>query len=150
MTVTKAELEADLHQAMRSGDSLKKSTLRLVLTAIKLAEVEVGGELDGQSVQRVLQKEAKSRRETIADAKAAGRDDLRAAAEDELAILEDYLPKQLSQDEIRSIAAQAISDSGASGPEDMGRVMGVVMGKTKGRADGSQVSKIVRDLLSES
>lgn len=150
MTVTKAELEADLHQAMRSGDSLKKSTLRLVLTAIKLGEVEVGGELDGQSVQRVLQKEAKSRRETIADAKAAGRDDLRAAAEDELAILEDYLPKQLSQDEIRSIAAQAISDSGASGPEDMGRVMGVVMGKTKGRADGSQVSKIVRDLLSES
>lgn len=150
MTVTKAELEAELHEAMRSGDALKKSTLRLVLTSVKLAEVEAGGELDAPALQRVLQKEAKARRETIEDAKAAGRDDLRRSAEAELALLEDYLPEQLSEEQIRVIAKQVIADSGASSPDEMGHVMGVVMGKTKGRADGSQVSKIVRDLLSES
>lgn len=150
MTVTKAELEAELHEAMRSGDALKKSTLRLVLTSVKLAEVEAGGQLDAPALQRVLQKEAKARRETIEDAKAAGRDDLRRSAEAELALLEDYLPEQLSEEQIRGIAKQVIADTGASGPDEMGRVMGVVMGKTKGRADGSQVSEIVRDLLSES
>lgn len=150
MTVTKAELEAELHEAMRSGDALKKSTLRLVLTSVKLAEVEAGGQLDAPALQRVLQKEAKARRETIEDAKAAGRDDLRRSAEAELALLQDYLPEQLSEEQIRGIAKQVIADTGASGPDEMGRVMGVVMGKTKGRADGSQVSEIVRDLLSES
>lgn len=150
MSVTKTELEAELHEAMRSGDSLKKSTLRLALTAIKLAEVEAGGELDVGAVQRVLQKEAKARRETIADAKTAGRDDLQRSAEAELEILETYLPQQLSEDEIRSIAQAAIAEAGASGSDDLGRVMGIVMSKAKGRAEGSRVSRIVRDLLGES
>lgn len=148
MSVSKSELEQELHDAMRSGDKLKKNTLRMVLTAVKLAEVDVGRELDQDGIQRVLQKEAKARRETIADAEAARRDDLRAEAEAELQLLESYLPEQLTDDEIRELARGVITETGASGPEDMGRVMGAVMGQIQGRAEGGRVSDIVRAELS--
>lgn len=148
MSASKSMLEQELHDAMRSGDKLKKNTLRMVLTAVKLAEVDVGRELDQDGIQRVLQKEAKARRETIADAEAARRDDLRAEAEAELQLLESYLPEQLTDDEIRELARGVITETGASGPEDMGRVMGAVMGQIQGRAEGGRVSDIVRAELS--
>lgn len=148
MSVSKSELEQELHDAMRSGDKLKKNTLRMVLTAMKLAEVEAGSELDQRAIERVFQKEARARRETIADAQAAGRDDLRREAESELELLESYLPQQLSDDEIRGLARAVITETGASGPEDMGRVMGAVMGRVQGKAEGGRVSEIVRTELS--
>lgn len=149
MAVSKAELEGDLREALRAGDSLKKNTLRMALTAIKLAEVDAKDELVAADIQRILQKEAKARRETIADAKTANREDLVETAQAELRILEAYLPGQLSDEEIRSLAKQVIEAEQAAGTDDMGRVMGPIMGKLKGSADGSRVSTIVRDLLSE-
>jgi len=146
---TKKELEDQLHQAMREGDDLRRSTLRMALSAVKLAEVDRKGELDEEGVMKILQGEAKSRRETIDDAKKAGRDDLVEAAEQELELLQTYLPEPLTDDEIQQMAAQAIEASGASGPADMGQVMGQLMPQVGGRADGKRVSQIVQRLLSE-
>jgi hypothetical protein len=147
---TKAELETQLKEAMRSGDELRKRTLRMVLAAIKLDEVDQRGAIDEAGVLKVLQKEAKGRRETIEDAQKAKRQDLIDAAEAELALLETYLPQPLSESEIERLANQVIKETGAAGAEDLGKVMGRMMAQTAGRADGSQVSRIVRRLLSES
>ncbi|HEX9796305.1 MAG TPA: GatB/YqeY domain-containing protein [Anaerolineales bacterium] len=147
---TKAELETQLKEAMRSGDELRKRTLRMVLAAIKLDEVDQRGAIDEAGVLKALQKEAKGRRETIEDAQKAKRQDLIDAAEAELALLETYLPQPLSESEIERLANQVIKETGAAGAEDLGKVMGRMMAQTAGRADGSQVSRIVRRLLSES
>ena len=147
---TKAELETQLKEAMRSGDELRKRTLRMVLAAIKLDEVDQRGAIDEAGVLKALQKEAKGRRETIEDAQKAKRQDLIDAAEAELALLETYLPQPLSETEIERLANQVIKETGAAGAEDLGKVMGRMMAQTAGRADGSQVSRIVRRLLSES
>jgi len=146
---TKAELEAELKEAIRHSQDLRKRTLRMVLSAVKLAEVDQRGTLDEAGVLKVIQKEAKGRRETIEDALKAARPDLVEAAEAELALLESYLPKPLSEAELEQMADQVISDTGASGAEDLGMVMGRMMAQTAGRADGGQVSQIVRRLLAE-
>lgn len=146
---TKKELEDQLHQAMREGDDLRRRTLRMALSAVKLAEVDRKGELDEEAVMKILQHEAKSRQETIQDAKQAGRDDLIEAAEAELELLQTFLPEPLTEDEIRAMATEAIEQTGASGPGDMGQVMGQLMPQVGGRADGKQVSQIVQRLLSE-
>jgi len=146
----KTDLEAALKQAMRDKDDVRKSTLRGVLSAVKLAEVDKQDQLEEGEVLRILQKEVKSRRESIDDAKKAGRDDLIADAEAEMAILEEFLPKGLSEAEIEALVAEAISEVGASSPGDMGVVMSAAMAKVAGRADGSQVSQIVRQKLQSS
>ena len=146
---TKAELEAELKEAIRHSQDLRKRTLRMVLSAVKLAEVDQRGTIDEAGVLKVIQKEAKGRRETIEDALKAARPDLVEAAEAELALLESYLPKPLSEAELEQMADQVISDTGASGAEDLGMVMGRMMAQTAGRADGGQVSQIVRRLLAE-
>jgi uncharacterized protein YqeY len=145
--VTKAELETELHSAMRSGDDLRKRTLRMILSSVKLAEVEKRGELDEAGMQAVLQREVKTRQETIADAEKAQRPDLAAATHAELAVVQAYLPPQLSPDEIEQMTRRAITATGAAGPQDMGRVMKEVMPKVQGRADGKTVNEIVRRLL---
>ncbi len=145
--VTKAELETELHSAMRSGDDLRKRTLRMILSSVKLAEVEKRGELDEAGMQAVLQREVKTRQETIADAEKAQRPDLAAATHAELAVVQAYLPAQLSPDEIEQMTRQAITATGAAGPQDMGRVMKEIMPKVQGRADGKTVNEIVRRLL---
>jgi uncharacterized protein YqeY len=147
--VTKNELENELRAAMRSGDEVTKRTLRLVLSEIKLAEVENQGELDEQALEAVLQKQVKTRNETIADAERAGRNEMISDTKAELEILQRYLPDQLGQAEIEVLAKDAIRESGASDPSDMGVVMKSLMPKIQGRADGKQVSQIVRNLLSE-
>jgi uncharacterized protein YqeY len=147
--VTKNELENFLHDAMRSGDEVTKRTLRLVLSDIKLAEVEKHGELDEEGVQAILQKAVKTRNETIVDAEKAGRPAMVSDTRAELEILQRYLPEALDEDEIKAMAQQAIEEAGASEPSELGAVMKLLMPKINGRADGKQVSQVVRTLLSK-
>jgi len=148
--LTKEGLQSDLTQAMRSGDDVRKRTLRLALTSIKLAEVEKMGSLDEAELITVLQKEAKMRHETIEESQRAGRDDLIGPLLDELAVLEGYLPKPLSVEELEKLARETIAEAGATGIQEMGGVMKLLMPKVQGRADGKAVSEAVRRLLSGS
>lgn len=143
----KNRLEADLKDALRAGEDLRKSTLRLALAAIRNAEIDQRGELPDPEVVRILQKEVKSRRETIAEAEQAGRPDLVEAAEAEIAILEGYLPQPLSEAELAALARAAVAEAGASSPAEMGQVMKILMPQVQGRADGAQVSRVVREIL---
>jgi uncharacterized protein YqeY len=140
--------EEELKNAIRSGNDVRKRTLRLLLTSIKIAEVERREPLDEAELLVVIQKEAKTRREAIEEAKRADRQDLITSAEDELTVLHDYLPKPLKSDELENLAHQAIEEVGASGPESMGKVMKVLMPRVQGRADGKTVSTLVQHLLS--
>jgi uncharacterized protein YqeY len=145
--VTKSELEKQLHEAMRSGDDLRKRTLRMILASVKLAEVERRGDLDEAGMTSVLQREVKVRHEAIADAEIAGRQDLADASRAELALLQAYLPAQFSAAELEELTQQAIAATGAAGPQDMGKVMKEIMPRIQGRADGKAVNEIVRRLL---
>lgn len=146
---TQKQIEKDFKDALRAGDEQRKSTLRMVLSAIKLVEVDKGGSLEEGEVLVILQKEIKSRRESIADAEKAGRSDMISDLEAEISILEGYLPQALSQEEIEALAKEAIAIEGAASLQDMGKVMKVLMPKVQGRADGSLVSQTVRQLLSD-
>jgi uncharacterized protein YqeY len=132
---------------MRSGDELRKRTLRMILASVKLAEVEKRGELDDAGMQAVLSREVKTRQETIADAERAQRPDLATAARDELGIVQAYLPAPLTAEDLEHLTRQAITATGAAGPQDMGKVMKEIMPKIQGRADGKMVSEMVRRLL---
>ena len=144
---TRQKLETALKDAMRSGDDLRKQTVRLVMSTVKLTEVEKGSPLDEAGILAVLQKEIKSRHEAIADAEKANRPDLAAKSQDEIAFLETFLPKQLSPDEITALAREAIQEVGATQPSEMGKVMKALLPKIQGRAPGDQVSLAVRKLL---
>ena len=148
--VTKTELEAELHNAMRSGDEPRKRTIRMLLSAIKLAEVDKRAGLDDAEMQTVFQREVRVRQEAIADAEKAQRTDLVLAAQAELAILQTYLPEPLPPAELERLAREAIASAGATGPQDMGKVMKEIMPQIQGRADGKEVGAVVRGLLSES
>ena len=143
----KSDLEAELKRAMKAGDDVRKRTLRMVLSAVKLAEVEKRGELDEAGILAILQKEIKTRRESIADAERAHRDDLIASSQAEIAVVHSFLPQALSPEELEGLVRQAIAETGATGPSDMGKVMKAVMPRLQGRADGKQVNEIVRSLL---
>lgn len=147
---SRGQFEADLKDAMRSGDDVRKRTLRMVLSAIKLAEVEKRGELDEAATIAVLQKEVKARHETIQDAERAARPDLAEAAQAELAVLQAYLPQPLSEDELTRLVRQAIEETGATTPAEQGKVMKVLMPRVQGRADGKAVSERVRQQLTSS
>jgi uncharacterized protein YqeY len=143
----KTQLEIELRNAMRASDDLRKSTLRMVLSEIRLVEVEKGSLLDDASIMTVLHKEVKSRRESIADAQRANRPDLIDQAEAEIVILEGYLPKGFSAEELETLARQAITETSASSLKEMGQVMKVLMPRLQGRATGDQASQVVRKLL---
>ena len=132
---------------MRSGDEVRKNTIRMVLTAIRLSEVEKGAVLDEAGLLAVLQKEVKSRRESIADAQRANRSDLVAASEAEITVLETFLPRSMNQDELDDLARQAVAEVGATTIRQMGQVMKVLMPRLQGRATGDQASQAVRKLL---
>ncbi len=144
---TKEKLESGLRQAMRSNDDVARRTIRMALAAIKLGEVEKGSALDESAVLALLQKEIKGRRETIADAQRANRPDIVAATEAEIKFLEGYLPRQLTQEELETLARAAIAEAQASTPADMGKVMKILMPKIQGRTPGDQVSQVVRQIL---
>lgn len=143
----KQQLQNDMATAMREGDITKRDTLRMLIAAIKQEEVDRRVELDDAGVEAILAKQAKQRRESIEDAKRAERLDLVAEEEAELAIIESYLPQQMTEDEIRVVAKKVIDEMNASGSQDMGRVMGRLMPELGNRAEGRIVSQVVRELL---
>jgi uncharacterized protein len=146
--ITKNELETALKEAMRSGDNLRKNTLRMVLSAIKLAEIDRGASLDEAGITAVLLKEVKSRQESIADAQRANRPDLVSAAEAEIEVLESFLPKAMTEEELDDLAKQVIEEVGATSLREMGQVMKVLVPRLQGRATGDKASQAVRKLLS--
>ena len=146
----KQDLENRLKDAMRANDATAKSTIRLALTSIKLAEVEKGGQLDETALLALLQKELKSRRESIEDAKRANRPDLIAAAEDEMKVISTFLHKQLDEAELEKLVREAVVETGAQSPSDMGKVMKELLPRIQGRIGGDQVSKKVKELLTKS
>jgi len=144
----KQKLQKDLKEALRARDERRKAVIRLTLAAIANAEIKHGGELDDAGVTAVLQQQARRRRDTIAELQQVNRSDLLAAEEAELVILEQYLPRLLSREEIAAEARQVIAEVEATGMGQVGPVMGQLMSKLKGRADGRVVNEIVRELLS--
>jgi uncharacterized protein YqeY len=145
----KEHLRDALTEAMKSGDALRKTTLRMALAAIKNAEVEAREDLEDDLVLNLLQKEVKARQETIESAKKANRPDLIEKAESEIAILNDFLPQPLSSEELKALVKEAIDETGAASMADMGRVMGALMPKIRGKADGKEANNFVRELLGE-
>jgi hypothetical protein len=148
----KERLQNDLKEALRAGDEQRKRVIRMSLAAITNAEIEQAmqsdeAELSEQDVIAVLQKQAKQRHETIEELEGVDRPDLLAVEREELAILETYLPEQLSREAILEEARRVIEEVGATGMRDMGPVMGRLMSKLKGRADGHLVNEVVRELL---
>ena len=141
-------IEKDFKIALKTGDEVSKRALRMVKASIKLVEIKKGRPLYEDEIQAILQKEIKSLRETISDAEKAGRDDLIAGTEPEIEILEKYTPQPLSDGEIDEMAKEAIAEVEATSPQEMGKVMKVLMPRVKGRAEGSKVSAAVRKLLS--
>ena len=142
------KLQADLKEAMRARDRQRLSVIRMALNAIKQEEIDRRVALNAQDATAILMREAKKRRESIVEAEQAGRGEIAEAEQAELAILESYLPQQLSPEAIREMAREIIARTGASSPKDMGQVMKELMPKVKGQADGQLVNQIVRDLLS--
>jgi uncharacterized protein YqeY len=143
----KSQLENALKEAMRSGDDLRKRTLRMAISAIRLAEIDKGVALDDAAVLSLLQKEIKSRQESIEDAQRANRPDLEEASQAEIAVLQEFLPRQLSPEELEALAREAIADVGATNVREMGQVMKVLVPRLQGRAPGDQASQVVRRLL---
>ena len=142
------QIDTDLKQTLRSGDKLRLNTLRGLKSSIKYAEIEAGGELDEQQVVGVIAKQAKQRRDSIAELEKAGRTDLGEQEAAELAIIEQYLPAQMSEAEIRAKAQDVISELGVTDMKGMGLVMKRLMPELQGQADGKFVSDVVRQLLS--
>lgn len=143
----KETIEAELKNALRSGDETRKTALRSIIAGIKLAAVDKRQGLDDADVLAVINKEIKSQREALADAEKANRPDLTAKAQATSAILESFLPRQLSRDKVAAQVSAAIAEVGAAGPGDMGKVMKVLQPRLKGLADGKTVSDLVRELL---
>lgn len=145
---SKEELSNDLKAAMRAGDRVRRDTLRMLQAAIKQVEVDTQTKLDDQQIQTVLQKEAKKRLEAIEDYTRAGMPESAAAETSELAIIEGYLPQQVSADEVEARAREIIREKNLSGPKSVGELMRPLMDEFRGRADGRVVNEIVRRLLS--
>lgn len=145
MAEYKDKLMVAVKEAMKNKDKDRRNTIRQLQAAIKQIEIDDRKELSTDEEMDVLIKEAKKRRESIEELSKAGRET--AEEEKELLIIESFLPEQMSEDEIRELAKQAIEETGASEMRDMGKVMGKLSAQTKGKADGKLVSTIVREML---
>ncbi|MCY3773010.1 MAG: GatB/YqeY domain-containing protein [Gemmatimonadetes bacterium] len=143
----KERLTDDMKSALRNRETVRLGLVRMIRAQIKNREIAQGNELRDEEVIEVVSSLIKSRREALEFAVKGDRKDLVAEAEEELKILASYLPDQLSEEEIRSVVREAIDQSGATGPRDLGKVMGAVMPRVKGRADGRLVNDIVRACL---
>ena len=143
----KNQLNDDLKDAMRKGEVTRRSTIRLLLAAIRNEEIAQQKELEGEGILQVINKQAQQRRESIDAYKTAKRDDLVDKEQAELDVIGLYLPEPLSHIEVMQIIKKTISEVGASGPQDMGKVMGKIIPQTRGRADGKQISSKVEELL---
>ena len=142
-------LQADLAAAMKARDADTLSTLRMLKTALMEAKTKKprDASLTPEEEIEVLQRYVKKRRETIEEMKKAGRDDLVASEEREIAVTQRYLPQAMGEDELRAIVGEVVAATGASNPKEMGKVIGGVMARVKGRAEGGVVSRLVREAL---
>ena len=145
----KTQLNESVKDAMKSGDEVRKRTLRMVLAAVKQVEVDKRIELDDLAVVALIQKEIKNRREAIEEAKKANRPDLISENEIEITVLEAFLPKAMPAEELRALVQAAITETGATAPSDMGKVMKIVMPKVAGRAPNDMISTTVKELLAK-
>jgi uncharacterized protein YqeY len=144
----KERLNIDLREAMRAHDEIRKSAIRMALSAIRYAEIARSEPLDDAGVLQVLAKEVKQRRESIEEFKKGGRADLVEKEQAEIAALTPYLPEQVDEQTVRSVAERIITETGASSPSDKGRVMPLLMKELAGRTDGRMANDIVTSLLS--
>ena len=140
-------LQSDVITAMKAKDKDRLGVLRMLQAALKQIEVDTRTELDDDGVIKALAGYAKKVKDQVKSYGEGGREELKAAAETELAIVEEFLPQQMSDAEIQAAVAEAVAETGASGPQDMGKVMKAIMPKTAGRADGSRVSALVKQAL---
>ncbi|MGG6462268.1 GatB/YqeY domain-containing protein [Solilutibacter silvestris] len=143
----KTQLTDDMKAAMKAGEKARLGVIRLINAAIKQKEVDERVELDDAAVLAVLEKMVKQRRDSISQYDAAGRDDLSAIERDEMAIIEHYLPAKMGEAEIAAAIDAAIAQTGATGAADMGKLMGVLKPQLAGKADMSDVSKLVKQKL---
>lgn len=146
-------LQNDLKEAMRSRDVVRLRTVRSLRAAIMTREIDFRsggkGEIPEEDAIAIIQKQAKQRRDSIEQYELAGRDDLKQIEVEELQIIKDYLPEQLSEDDVRNAVVVIVAETAADGMKDMGRVMGAAMQQLRGKADGKLVQQIVREILSE-
>ena len=140
-------LDSDLKEAMRNKEALKRTVLRTMLSEIRNAEINSQTTLDDEGIISVLTKQVQQRKDSVEAYEAANRQDLVAKESEEINIISVYLPEQLPQEEIEQIIESAISQSGASSLDDMGKIMGLVMPQVRGRADGKIVNTIVTSKL---
>lgn len=140
-------MQEALKRAMIEKDTLRRDVLRTVLSEFKQAEIDGQKTLTAEESIAILQREIKKRRESIDEARKAGRDDIADAVQTEIGVIEVFLPTQLSREQIEALVRDAIAQTGASNPKEMGKVMGVLMPKVKGVADGKLVNDIVREML---
>lgn len=142
-------LTEDMKQAMKDKESgkLRLSVIRMARANIKNIEIDEKRELNDDEVLAVLMKEVKMRQDSLEEFAKAGREELVEQAKQEIAILRKYLPEQLSDEELRALVEEAVAETGAAGPKDMGKVMAALMPKTRGRADGKRINTMVRELL---
>jgi uncharacterized protein YqeY len=140
-------LHDDTTAAMRSGDALRRDTLRMVQNAVYNIEKAKKVTLTDDDILAVITRETKTRRESVEAFRAGGREDLAAKEEAEIAILAEYLPDPLTEDELRALVAQGIAETGATSARDLGKVMGWLSTRTRGRADGKVVSGLVAQAL---
>lgn len=143
----KEQLKQDTIDASKAGDGKRRDVLRMLQAAVKQVEIDDRVTLDDAGVQQVLTKQAKQRRESLAEYTKAGRNDLADQEQYELGIIEGYLPQMMSREEIEVLVKQVIVDTGASSPKDTGQVMGKLMPQVKGKADGRLVNEVVREQL---
>jgi len=145
--VDKKTILDDMKNAMKQGDSVVVSVLRMIISAIKNKEIDLRGELNESQMLEVIASQAKRRKDSIEAFSQAGRNDLKEKEEKELVIIQKYLPAQMTEAEVRVVVSNKIAQMGAVGKENMGKVMGAVMAELKGKTDGNVVKLIVQELL---
>lgn len=143
----KEQLTSDMKEAMKAHDKDRLAVIRMVRGAIRQQEIDGKKELNDDDVIAVISKEVKMRKDSIDEFSKGGRDDLVAKTQAEIEVLMPYLPQQLSEAEVKALVEEAVASTKAATPKDMGKVMGVLMPKVKGRADGKMVNTIVRSML---
>ena len=143
----KQKLADDLKQAMRDGDKVRRSVIRLVIAAIKNAEIARHAPLDDTNILGIIAKQLRQHQESIEAFRQGNRQDLVAQEEAELAVLKEYLPRQMTREEIIAAARQVIEEVGAQGPGDKGKVMPKLIAQLKGKADGREINAVVTELL---
>jgi hypothetical protein len=142
-------LKNDLYTAMRANDTLRKRVIRLLISSIELAEVAKGSKLTDSEFIALVQKEIKTKNDTIVDAEKANRPEMVKEQREEIKVLEAYLPKQLSEAELVQLAEEVIRETGATSPKDMGKVLKVLIPKLAGRATNQDASRVVKDCLTK-